>query len=114
MIWSAIRSQIVYRAIIDSFPPQFQDELDSRYAFHVLVFYPPTPLPLQAEYLKSLWGGCASFFCISLVFFLARNWPFGGFFLIFFGLAVFETIKSRKTYQENCKRALTQHPEEEP
>src|SRR3981189_2379807 len=69
VIWSAIRYQFVYRSVRDSFPPQFQDDLTSRYAFPVLVLSPSTPLPLQAEYVNALWGGCVAVLCVSLCFF---------------------------------------------
>jgi len=104
-IWSAVKYQIIYNSIVDSFPPQFRDELSSRYAFPVLVLSPTTPLPLQAEYVKSMWGSCVFFFCVSLGSFASRNVVFGGLFLLVFVGAVFKTIKSRKTYQENCNRA---------
>jgi hypothetical protein len=48
-ILSAVRYQIVYHSMVDSFPLQFQDDLTSRYAFPVLVLNPSTPLSLQAE-----------------------------------------------------------------
>jgi hypothetical protein len=45
-VWSAVTSEIIYRKLIDTFPPQFQENVDSslpdflgvqtsRYAFHV-------------------------------------------------------------------------------
>lgn|SRR6185437_7947646 len=113
MIWSAIRYHFVYRSIVDSFAPQFQDELTSRYAFPVFALSAPTPLPLQAEYMKSLWGSCAAFLCVSLGFFASRNAVFGCFFLVGFFLAVFQTAKSWKTYKENCNRVECRSVEEE-
>ena len=113
-IWSLVRSQIVYNSIIDSFPPQFQDPLTSRYAFHVLALSPPTPLELQAEYVKSLWGGCVAFLCISLCFFSLQQLIIGCLGLVVFFASVFSTIKSWKTYKENCNRAVAQGDEEEP
>jgi hypothetical protein len=104
LIWSAVRYQIVYRSLIDSFPPQFQDDLTSRYAFPVLALSPSTPLPLQADYMKTLWGSCAGFLCISLGFFVSQNVPFGFLCLLGFFWAVFSTLKSWKTYKENYNR----------
>jgi hypothetical protein len=52
-LWSAVKYQIVYNAVIDSLPPQFQDPLTSRYAFPVYALASSTPLPLQGEYVKS-------------------------------------------------------------
>jgi hypothetical protein len=109
MIWSVVKSQIVYRSVVDSLPPQFQDDLTSRYAFSVYALEPSTPLSLQAEYVKSLYGGCVAFLCVSLGCFSAGNIAFGGFFLFGFFWSVFYTIKSRKTYNENCRRAESQH-----
>ena len=73
MIWSAAKYLIVYRALVDSLPPQ----LPSRYTFPVYALSASTPLPLQAEYVKSLWGGSVGFFCVSLCFFSllgTRRW----------------------------------------
>lgn len=65
MIWSVVKYLIVYRALVDSIPPQ----LCPRYAVPVYALSPSTPLPLQAEYVKSAWGGCVAFLCVSLCFF---------------------------------------------
>src|SRR5882757_10059252 len=65
MIWSAAKYLIVYGSVIDSLPPQ----LPSRYAFPAYALSPSTPLALQAEYVKSLWGGSVAFLCVSLCFF---------------------------------------------
>src|SRR4051794_221026 len=102
-IWSAVRSQILYRQLVDSFPPQFQDQLTSRYAFSVYALDPSTPLPLQAEYMKCQYAGCACILGISLGFF-SLNIPAGCLVLLGFLLSVFWTFKSWKTYQENCNR----------
>jgi hypothetical protein len=113
MIWSAIRYHFVYRSIVDSFAPQFQDELSSRYAFPVFALSAPTPLTLQAEYVKSLWGSCAAFLCVSLGFFASRNVVVGCFLLAGFFLAVFHTLKSWKIYRENCSRVESGSVEDE-
>jgi hypothetical protein len=49
----------------------------SRYAFSVYALAHSTPLPLQAEYMKSLGCGSACLFCVSLGFFISGNIPFG-------------------------------------
>lgn len=105
LIWSAVRYEIVYRSLVDSFPAQFQDDLTSRYAFPVLALSPSTPLPLQADYMKALWGSCVGCLCISLGFFAFGNVPFGCLLLLGFIWAVFSTMKSWKTYKENCNRS---------
>jgi len=106
MIWSAVKYQFVYRAVIDTLPPQFQE--NSRYAFPVYALSPSTPLPMQAEYMQSLWGACAALLCASLAFFSAHNVPFGAFCLIGCLWGVIYAFKSQKTYRENCNRAENQ------
>jgi hypothetical protein len=107
-LWTCIKTQAIYLSIVDTFPPQFQDKLSSRYAFPVLVLSPSTPLPLQEEYVKSTWGGCAFFLCVSLGFFFARNVVFGGALLAVFVGSVFAAIKCWKTYKSNRERKMVQ------
>jgi hypothetical protein len=107
-IWAAIRYHIVYCKIRDTFPPQFQDDLPSRYAFPVYALSHSTPLPLQAEYMKSLGCACACFFCVSLAFFASGNIPFGILCLLASFAITFSTMKSWKTYKENSRRAEAQ------
>jgi hypothetical protein len=106
LLWSAVRYQIVYRSLIDSFPPQFQDDLTSRYAFPVLALSPSTPLPLQAEYVKASWGACVGLLCIAMCFFSIGELIVGCVGLVIFFAAVFSTINSWKTYRENCNRVV--------
>ena len=113
MICSAIRYEFVYRSVKDSFPPQFQDDLTSRYAFPVLALSPSTPLPLQAEYLKAMWGGCVAFLCLALCFFSLQELIVGCLGLIVFFVQTFSTIKSWKTYKENCDRTAVHDVKEE-
>lgn len=103
-IWSAVRSQILYRKLIDSFPPQFQDDLTSRYAFSVYALDPSTPLSEQAEYMNCQYAGCASILCVSLGFFSLGHVAPGCVVLLGFLLAAFTTFKSWKIYRENCDR----------
>jgi hypothetical protein len=112
-LWSAVKMHVIYRSIVDSFPPQFQDDLSSRYAFPVLVLTPPTPLELQAEYMKSLLGSCAVFLCVSLGCFAARNAVFGCFVLVVFIWSVFSTVRSWRTYKENCERPAVRNERDE-
>lgn len=113
LIWSGVRSQIIYSSLIDSFPPQFQDPLTSRYAFSVLVLNPSTPLPLQAGYIKSLWGGCVAFLCFSLCFFSLDQPIVGCLGLAVFFASVVYAIKSWKIYKTNCNQAKTSVDAEE-
>jgi hypothetical protein len=112
LLFSGVKAQFVYRSIVDSLPPQFQDDLSSRYAFPVYALSSSTPLPLQAEYVKSMLGFCISFLCLSLGFFAARNVVFGCFLLVWFVWGAFVTIKSWKTYRTNCEQPLPQDEEE--
>jgi hypothetical protein len=72
IFWSAIRYQFAYNSVVDSLPPQFQDDLTSRYAFPVYVLERSTPLHVQAEYMKSLWGSCVAALCASLCVFCTK------------------------------------------
>lgn len=107
-VWSIVKYQVVYSSLVESFPPQFQDPLASRYAFPVLALSPSTPLPLQADYVKSQMGFCVLFLCISLSFFSFHQMSIGFLCLVFFVINVVTTVKSWKTYKENCSRAVDQ------
>ena len=104
-IFAGVKSEITRRALIDSLPPQFQGYDELRYAVDVYALEPSTPLPLQADYMKSLWAGCAMLLCGALSFFAAGNLPFGGFVLIIFVFALVLTVRSWRKYRENCERA---------
>jgi hypothetical protein len=112
VIFSGIKYEITRRALINSLPPQFQGYGESRYAVDVYALEPSTPLPLQAEHMKALWGGCAALLCAALSFLAAGNPPFGGLVLIGFVIAVVSTIRSLRRYRENCKRAEGQQSRE--
>ena len=104
-IWSAVKTEVIHRELVDSFPPQFQDDLMSRYALHTYALASSTPLSQQAEYMKTLYGGCAAALSGSLGFFAAGNPVFGCLVLIGFFWASYQTFKSRKIYQANCALA---------
>src|SRR3954451_17140104 len=104
MIWSAVKYQIVSNRVVELMPPQFQDDLTSRYALAVYALYPSTPLPLQAEYVKSLGGGCIAmlffFLCLASSGQALGSWlALGGFVMI-----AISTFQSWKTYRTNCNR----------
>jgi F0F1-type ATP synthase assembly protein I len=113
-IWSIVRYQIVYNSLRESFPTQFQDPLTSRYAFPVIVLSHSTPLSLQADYVKSLAGGCVAFLGISLSFFSFQQTIFGCLCLIGLFLNVVSTIRSWNTYRENSNRSTAHDDEQEP
>lgn len=101
-IWCAVRTQVLYHKLVGSFPPQFQDDLSSRYAFPVLALSASTPLPLQAEYINCQYAGCVCLLCISLGGFFVGNAPFGGLGLIATLCSAVSTFRSIKIYKENC------------
>jgi len=103
-IWSAVKYQMVFNAVVGSFPLQFQDEDMSGYAFPVLVLSHTTPLSLQEEYVKALTGGCVMALCISLCFFSVQQWIVGCVCLGAFAATVFSTIKAWKTCKANRLR----------
>lgn len=105
VVWTIIKCQTAYAALMESLPPQFQDGLSSKFAFPEYVLRPSTPLLLQAEYVKSQIGSCFAALGISLLFFLSEKLLAGSIALIvFFGFTVL-TIKSWKAYQSNSKRS---------
>lgn len=110
MIWSAVKYLIVCRALVDSLPPQ----LPSRFAFPVFALSHSTPLSLQAEYVKSLWGGCVGFLCVSLCFFSLGELIVGCVLLAVFLASVVAAFKAWKTYKENCNRAMVRSDKGEP
>jgi hypothetical protein len=113
-IWSAFKYQTVYYALINSFPLEFQDPLNSRSAFPEFALSPSTPLALQADYVKSLAGGCFAMLCFSLWFFSFGQVIGGWLGLGSFLLIATSTIKSWKTYKANCNRPVAHDDKEGP
>jgi hypothetical protein len=111
-LWAGIRNHIVYLKIRHTFPPQFQDDLSSKFAFGVYAVSHSTPLPLQTEYLKSKAWACVSFLSVSLGFFILGNIRFGCVCLLAFIVIAYSTMKDWKTYKENGIRAQSQQVEE--
>jgi hypothetical protein len=104
-IWSGVKMIVVYWAVYDSLPPQFQDPLMSRYAFSTYALNSSTPLSVQTDHMKSLVGGCFAMLFFSLSCFTFGR-PDGGLLALAGFLAItVGTIKSWKTYKENCSRA---------
>jgi hypothetical protein len=113
-IWSIYKYQTVYHALINSFALEFQDPLNSRYAFPEFALSPSTPLALQAEYVKSMAGGCFSMLCFSLSFFSFGQVIGGWLGLGAFLLIAASTIKSWKIYKANCNRTVVRDDKGEP
>ena len=105
---SGLRAHLIYLSIVDTFPPQFQDDLSSRYAFPVLVFSRSTPLSLQAEYMKSALTGWVGWLCISAGSFFAGKFVFGYFTLAGLAYGCYWLLNAWKTYQANCEPQLDQ------
>lgn len=104
VLWSLLKYQTAYVAVIDLLPPQFQDGLNSKFAFPEYVLRPSTPLALQAEYVKSQVGFCFATLGVSLLCFSFEKTIAGLIILLmFFGFSAL-TIVSWKTYQANCDR----------
>lgn len=112
VLWSIVKYQSAYVALIDSLPAQFQDGLSSKFAFPEYVLRASTPLALQAEYVESQIGFCFAALGVSLLCFLYGKAVVGSIVVVmFFGFTAL-TIKSWKTYRANCNRP-TAHDEEE-
>ena len=105
-VGSVIADQKVQNALIDTLPPQFQDPLNSRYAFDVYVLSPSTPLALQADYIKSLMGFCVAVFCFALfsIFFFEQAWARWLPSVLPFVMTA-STIKSWRAYKANRNRS---------
>jgi hypothetical protein len=113
-IWSAIKYQATYHALLGSLPPQFQDPLNSRYAFPEYVLHPSTPLALQTDFVKAQAGGCFAMLCFSLSCFIGGQTT-GGWLALAGSFAIAaSTIKAWRIYKENCNRPLARVDREEP
>jgi hypothetical protein len=112
-IWSALQTRAVHNALIDTFPPEFKDNLTEKFAFHVIALSPATPLSVQADYLNSQMVGCFGILCFSLAFFSAGE-VFGGWLALgAFFMSAISIVKAWKTYKENCNRKLARDDQEE-
>ncbi|WP_431204362.1 hypothetical protein ACQ86E_04375 [Bradyrhizobium betae] len=56
LIWTTITYLHVSNAVNEYLPPQFQDYENSRYAFSEWALRHPTPLSVQAEYVRFVKG----------------------------------------------------------
>ncbi len=114
VLWSIFKYQTAYVALINSLPPQFQDGLNSKFAFPGYVLRPSTPLALQAEYVQSQIGFCFAALGVSLLCFLFEKIVVGSIVLaMFFGFTTL-TVKSWKTYRANSNRPIVHDDEEKP
>ena len=104
VLWSLFKYQTTYIALFDLLPPQFQDGLNSKFAFPEYVLSPSTPLTLQAEYVKSQIGFCLATLGVSLLCFSFEKTVVGLIVMIVFFALTALTIKTWKTYKANCNR----------
>lgn len=103
-LWAALRSQQIFYSLIDSFPVQFRDELNSRYAFHYVALAQSTPLHVQWDYIRTLIVFCFVPLGVSLSCLLFEKVIISGIlFAMFLGVA-FATGMSWWTYRSNCDR----------
>jgi hypothetical protein len=112
VIWSIVVYHRVYNSVRELLPPQFQDDLNSRYAFPVWALSHPTPLSVQAEYVRLVKGTCVAVFCGALTLLSSYQIVFGCLALVAFAVSVFSAIKASKTYEQNCNRAPAQGDEQ--
>jgi hypothetical protein len=101
---SIIRVHFVYRSIVDTLPPKFQDDWTSRYAFSVYALEPTTPVEVQAEYVRAMGISCAACLSLALGFFAAGNPVLGYFVLLVLIVGVYHAIQGWRTYKSNCDR----------
>jgi hypothetical protein len=107
VLWSLLKYQAAYVALMDSLPPQFQDGLSSKFAFPEYVLRPSTPRVLQLDYLKSQVGFCFATLGVSLLCFFLEKTNAGLIILVMFLGFTALTIKSWMIYRANRNRRTT-------
>jgi hypothetical protein len=91
-------------ALVDTFLPELQEDLRSRFAFPLYVLRPSTPLDIQADYVLSLIAGCLMILLLLLFVFFVGNMQACWLFLVVLLVGVASTVKAVMTYLKN--RAL--------
>jgi hypothetical protein len=112
-IYCAAQEGSVRSALIDSFPPELQDEMTAKFALHSKALRRSTPLPIQEKYVSSLIAGAIFGLCLSLTCFSAGE-VVGGWAL--FGVSVLvagSAIKSWRTYKKNVAWQAARDDQEE-
>lgn len=110
-IWTIVIHQRIYNAAIEFLPPQFQDEMSSRFAFPVWALSHPMPLDLQEDYVRLLKVSTVAVLCGTLALFSTNNILFGCVGAAAFLVSVFKTIKGAKIYEQNRIRARSEESE---
>jgi hypothetical protein len=113
VIYSALQYRAAHNALIDSFPPEWKDSLTEKFVLGEMGLSPSTPLPIQTNYMNSIWAGAVAMLLFSLTLFSLSE-SFGGWLgMIFFLFGVVSAIKSWRVYKENCKRKAVVNKEEQ-
>jgi hypothetical protein len=98
------QQEMAHRALIESYPPEFKGGLSERFVLWGVGLSSSTPLPVQANYLNSIWAGTVAMLFFSLALF-SYGETFGGWLAMAFVLVgVVSTIKSWRTYKQNCSQ----------
>jgi len=103
--WIAFNYFSVSSALKESMPPEWRDSITERFAIDSFALNPSTPLPIQADYIASLVGGCLAVLFTTLLVFSVGETVGGWFFLAIFAVCVASTVKSAVKYWKNRKRA---------
>ncbi|MDH6262979.1 hypothetical protein [Bradyrhizobium sp. BR13661] len=104
--WSIVKYFGVQSVVSDTLPLQFRDGLNSRYAIPIYALEPSTPLAVQAEYMKSLAGGCVAVPSFALACFFAGQMQAALLGTLGATVVVISTVKSWMTYRDNCRRQI--------
>jgi hypothetical protein len=104
--WSAFKYFSAFSALEDSFPPEWRDSITARFALASVALNPSTPLPIQADYVASLAGGCLAVLFITLLAFSVGETRGGWLFFAIFAVCVASTIKSAMKYFRNRKHGV--------
>jgi hypothetical protein len=104
VIYAYQQQETAHRTLIGSYPPEFREGLPEKFVLWGMGLDPLTPLPVQANYLNSIWGGTVAMLFFSLTLFSLGEtfggWLGSGVFLI----GVIVTIRSWMTYKKNCRQ----------
>jgi hypothetical protein len=103
--WTAFNYYSVSSALKESMPPGWRDSITERFAIDSFALNPSTPLPIQADYIASLVGGCLTVLFTALLVFSVGETTGGWLFLAILVVCVASTAKSAMTYWKNRTRA---------
>lgn len=108
-VYAYQQQETAHRALIGSYPPEYRDGSLERFVLWGAGFDPLTPLPVQAKYLNSIWAGTVAMLFFSLAFFSSGERRGGWLAMAIFLVGVVSTIRSWRTYKENCnKKAVSE------